>query len=89
MTRSEYNSNVQTMQEMFAEHRVRPIYATGTNPSFPKGELLEAVFEVYWDGKWHALGIERLPMSDKTERQWDENLEYKLRGQFADSLSHS
>lgn len=86
MTRDEYNAKVQEMQRMFAETRVRPVYADGKNSQFREGELLESIFEVYWDGAWHCLGYERFPMSDHTTREWWEMREYKLRAQFVDAL---
>ena len=89
MTHKEYNRKVQAMQRMFTDTRCRPLYSDGGNAAFPEGQLMRAYFEVHWDGRWHVVGTEKFPMTDKTEWGWDDEVEDKLCSQFTHSLMHS
>lgn len=89
MTRDEYNANIQDMQLMFANTRVKPVYSDGSNHLYPSGQLLEAQFQVYWNGQWHTVGWERRPMTPEVECSWNETLQYRLMGEFSASLAHS
>jgi hypothetical protein len=86
MTRDEYNAKVQEMQRMFLDTRVDAVVANGSNRLYHEGQILASHFRVHWNGHWHTLGTEHFPMSHDVNRQWYDELEYKLRGEFASSL---
>jgi hypothetical protein len=83
MTQAEYNAKVQEIQSMWGDaSRVEPYYSK-------EGALFLARFEVYWDGRWRGLGEQHNPMTPQATYEWDEDLEFRLRGAFAGALARS
>lgn len=83
MTRDEYNAKVQELQAMWGDMaRIRPSHGVS-------GKIEAAYFEVYWDGHWRTLGVQRYPFTPETSYRWDELEERHLRGSFAGALIHS
>lgn len=83
MTRDEYNAKVQELQQMWGDmSRIRVSHGV-TN------QIQAAYFEVYWDGQWRTLGVQRRPFTPETTYEWGEPEEMRLRGSFAGALIHS
>jgi len=83
MTRDEYNAKVQELQYMWGDmSRVRPSYGVSD-------KLQAAYFEVYWDGQWHQLGVQRYPFTDRVSYEWNDGEDINMRAKFADALVRS
>lgn len=83
MTRQQYNAKIQEIQAMGFENRVVARHAEAT------GYIHQALFEVYWSGKWHCLGYARPPFRADAEFFWDDDKAIELQAQFATELVHS
>jgi hypothetical protein len=84
MTQAEYNAKVQELQEMWGDaSRVAPHISKDLQ------RVTHARFQVYWDGRWQTLGTQHNPFTPEATYEWDEELELRLRGSFADALAHS